>query len=123
MGRTSVVRTDNSTLKHLWDQRIHTVAQQRWLRKFLGFDFTIEYKQEVQNRVADALFRRDSIEESPCHKVEVEPVLVALSSPIPLWLEEIKEAYKSNAKVQELLQRFQNSKLCQHWALTNGILF
>lgn len=40
-----IVRKGQQSLKHLWEQRITTVAQQRWLRKLMGYDFTIEYKQ------------------------------------------------------------------------------
>lgn len=58
LGRQFVVRTDHSSLKHLWEQRIHTVAKQKWLTKLLGYDFRIEYKAGKENRVADALSRK-----------------------------------------------------------------
>jgi len=39
------------------EQAIHTPEQQAWLHKFLGYDFTIEYKPSKENQTADALSR------------------------------------------------------------------
>ena len=33
LGRTFIVKTDYSSLKYLWEQQIHTLAQQKWLSK------------------------------------------------------------------------------------------
>lgn len=63
-----MVRTDHSSLEQLRNQH-HTVAQQCWLSKQLGFDFTIEYKQGVHNRAADSLSRRDCNEQIPDNTV------------------------------------------------------
>ena len=45
------------SLKCLMEQAIHTPEQQAWLHKFLGYDFTIEYKPSKENQTADALSR------------------------------------------------------------------
>ena len=60
VGHTFVIRTDQRSLKYLWDQRITTDSQQKWIVKLLGYDFVIEYKQGVENIAADALSRRDN---------------------------------------------------------------
>jgi hypothetical protein len=39
------------------DQSLQTPEQQAWLHKFIGYDFTIEYKQGKDNVAADALSR------------------------------------------------------------------
>lgn len=52
-----IIRTDQQSLKALTDQTIQTPEQQKWLHKFLGYDFTIEYKPGKDNVVADALSR------------------------------------------------------------------
>jgi hypothetical protein len=39
------------------DQTLQTLEQQAWLHKFIGFDFTIEYRPGKDNKVADALSR------------------------------------------------------------------
>lgn len=36
LGRSFLVRTDHRSLKLLWEQRIATEAQQKWLIKLLG---------------------------------------------------------------------------------------
>jgi hypothetical protein len=59
LGRHFVVRSDQHSLKYLWSQKISTTAQQRWLYKLMGFDFSIEYKKGKENTVADALSQRD----------------------------------------------------------------
>ena len=55
LGRKFIVRTNHQSLKHLWTQKITTVAQQRWLWKLMGYDFIVEYKRGGENVVADAL--------------------------------------------------------------------
>lgn len=63
MGARFVIRMDHISLKHLVEQRIHTATQQKWLTKLLGYDFEIECKIGVANRVIDALSRK-SLEEN-----------------------------------------------------------
>ena len=58
-GRRFLVRTDHFSLKFLLDQRLATIPQHHWVRKLLGFDFSMEYKAGNTNTVADALSRRD----------------------------------------------------------------
>lgn len=59
VGQTFIIKTNQQSLKFLLEQRIGTLAQQKWLTKLLGYDFSIEYKRGKENRVADALSRRD----------------------------------------------------------------
>ncbi|KAH7528613.1 hypothetical protein FEM48_Zijuj05G0090500 [Ziziphus jujuba var. spinosa] len=58
LGRKFIVRTDHQSLKHLYSQKITTMAQQKWLYKLLGFDFQVEYKKGGENIIVDALSRR-----------------------------------------------------------------
>lgn len=61
MGKPFIIKIDHQSLKFLLEQRITTPAQQKWLAKFLGYAFVVEYKKGVDNRVADALFRKSDL--------------------------------------------------------------
>jgi hypothetical protein len=50
-----VILTDQKSLIHLNEQRLHTVWQQKVFTKLLGMDYKIQYKKGVDNKVADAL--------------------------------------------------------------------
>lgn len=50
-----IIRTDQKALKHLLEQNIHTDFQIAGISKLMAFDFSIEYKKGVDNKVADAL--------------------------------------------------------------------
>lgn len=73
VGRKFVVRTDQHSLHYLLKQSVLTPTQHFWMAKLLGYDFDIEYKAGVSNRVANALSW--SFEETE---------LAAIS--VPIWL-------------------------------------
>lgn len=57
MGHKFIIRTEQESLKHLCQQTIQTLEQQRWLPKLLGYDFLIAYKPGKDNIATDALSR------------------------------------------------------------------
>jgi hypothetical protein len=57
LGHKFVIKTDQKSLKNLLEQSLQTPEQQAWLHKFVGFDFTIEYKPGKENVAVDALSR------------------------------------------------------------------
>jgi hypothetical protein len=61
LGHKFIIKTDQKSLKNLMDQTLQTPEQQQWLHKFLGYDFTIEYKPGKENVAADALSRMMSL--------------------------------------------------------------
>lgn len=58
-GQHFVIQTDQQSLKYLLEQRVGTLAQQKWLTKLMGYDFSVEYHSGRENRAANALSRRD----------------------------------------------------------------
>ena len=58
LGRYFVIRTNHKSIKELLQQVIQTPEQQVCVRKLLGYQFRIEYKQGTSNKVAYALSRQ-----------------------------------------------------------------
>ena len=58
IGKPFIIKTDHQSLKYLFEQRIGTPTQQKWITKLLGYSFLVEYKHGSENKAADALSRR-----------------------------------------------------------------
>jgi hypothetical protein len=110
------------------------MAQQKWLYRLIGFDFSIEYKKGRENIVADALSMRDEKgEKEKSHPDQILPqleteehqarALVALSNPTPNWLEVIKEEVDNDKDLQELVQRVKEGEALGPWHYKDGVLF
>jgi hypothetical protein len=106
LGQSFVVKTDQQSLKFLLEQKVGTPFQQKWLTKLLGYDFSVEYKKGVDNKVVDALSRREDNDVS-----DVKVSLFLLSIPRAVWVEELKAEYASDQELQTLLNQWQNHKL------------
>lgn len=52
-----IVRTNQKSLKFLLDQRLLSAKHQKWVTKLLGYDFEIQYRPSLENKVVDALSR------------------------------------------------------------------
>lgn len=59
----NLIETDQKILKELPSQVVQTPEQHYYLSKLLGYDYDIVYKPGKENRVADALSRRDVVTE------------------------------------------------------------
>ena len=91
LGRPLIIKTNQQSLKYILEQKIATLAQQKWLTKLLGYLFVVEYKKGCENKVADALSRRSDFayEASVSPSVsDSHPTLFFISFPCPSWIEE-----------------------------------
>ena len=57
LGREFGIRSDQKSLKELLQQIIQTPEQQLYVRKLMGYKFSIEYKTGASNKAANALSR------------------------------------------------------------------
>lgn len=71
----------------------------------MGYDFLVEYQNGRENRAADALSRRMEEEE-----IE-EGSLMALSSPTPIWIEELRTEHAYNSELQRLREQLVKGEL------------
>lgn len=101
MGQTFKIKTDKQSLKFLLEQKVGTPAQQKWLTKLLGSDFSIEYKQGKESKVADTFSRRDEAVE----KAATEGVLAAITFSQPVWIDELKQSYVGDPAAQVLMSK------------------
>ena len=92
MGRKFIIRTDQCSLKFLLVQRMAILDHKKWLYKLLGFDFDIEYKSGLTNRVVDALSR-----------IPPQATLLSLFVPQVLQLDDIHQEIASDPSVTGLL--------------------
>jgi hypothetical protein len=87
--------TDQKSLTHLNDQRLHTVWQQRVFTKLLGLHYRIVYKKGTENSAADALSRRH----------HDSGVCCAISVATPQWCSDIVDGYRSDPQAQVLITK------------------
>ncbi|WVZ05912.1 hypothetical protein V8G54_019258 [Vigna mungo] len=90
LGHKFILKTDQKSLKDLLDQTLQTPAQQQWLPKFLGYDFTIQYTPGKDNIPADALSRS---------------LAMAWSEPVNSWLKLVADATQKDAALLQIYQQ------------------
>jgi hypothetical protein len=107
-----VIHTDNRSLVHLNEQRLHMPWQHKAFTKLLGLRYRIHYRKGAENGAANALSRRD-------HSLEV----LAISSPVHDWLLELQQWYASDAEAKELLATLSlQSAAGSPYSLHNGVI-
>jgi len=89
-----IIFTDQKSLVHVTDQRLHTPWQLKMYTKLAGLQYKVVYKPGVSNQAADALSRH---RQAPAQ-------LEAISSVTPSWLVEVIEGYQKDPEAVKLLQ-------------------
>jgi len=91
------------------EQAIHTPEQQPWLHKFLGYDFTIEYKSDKENQAIDALSRS---------------YFIALSQPTWDLIIHLRDAVAVDSKLSDIVKLCNvSTPLSLHYTIQNKLLF
>lgn len=67
-GKQFVIKTDHQSLRHLLEHKFTHQLQHKALTKFIGLDYTIQYKKGKANVVADALSRRTPVRNMDTNK-------------------------------------------------------
>lgn len=86
--------TDQRSLTHITDQRLHTPWQLKMFTKLAGLQYKVVYKPGVSNLAADALSRHPA---APSQ-------LQAISSVTPSWLSKVISCYQTDPAATKLLQ-------------------
>ena len=86
------IMTDQRSLLHLMELKLHEGMQQKAFIKLLGLQYKIVYKKGLENKAADALSRQP-----------IGDQVLAISEITPRWLEIVIEGYQQDPATKELL--------------------
>ena len=78
--RPFMIRSDQMSLKYLWEQKEISSQFAKWLVKLMGFQFTVKYREGRTNKVADALSRM--IPESKENEANLQDISVLFLSDV-----------------------------------------
>ena len=120
-GLPFMIRTDHKSLKQLITQVIQTPAQQAYLRKSLGFQFTIDYKLGSTNTVADALSRiHDGVKNEEFKQNAT--VFTSLSQPTFDFFSQLLKENEEATDLCHIHQQLQDGKCLPRYTIANGFL-
>jgi hypothetical protein len=75
----------------MMSHRLTKGIQHKLLMKLLEYNYSIEYKKGKENKVADALSRKD-------------PSINAISSAIPAWISNVELSYNNDPLHTDIIQ-------------------
>ena len=124
LGRKFIIVTDQQALRHLLEQKIVTPEQQKFMVKLLGFEYDIIYQPGKENKVADALSRKEGSAMIWTVYGEDDQGLMALSGAEWRIWDKLKEAMKLDARVQDICRKLENQEdKVNRYKLRNGLLY
>lgn len=105
--------TDQCSLMHISDQRLHTPWQMKMYTKLLGLQYKVVYKPGKSNAAADALSRHSAPSDQ----------LLAISTATPTWLTEVVDGYSFDPATVKLNQELSIDPLVHPpYSLHSGVL-
>lgn len=116
LGREFIIHTDQRSLKELLSQIIQTPDQQFYVRKLMGFKFSIEYKSGASNKVVDALSRRGD-------DSTVAELLALITGPTPDILDLLRTETSTLPDLVALHTSVTQRKGPPHVSASDGLLF
>jgi hypothetical protein len=107
------IYSDQKSLSHLNEQRLHTSWQRKVFTKLLGLNYRIAYKKGVENCATDALSRRPHSQDTCC----------AISVCKPKWLEQVVSSYTDDAFVSDLIAKLSlDNSFVPYYSWSQGLL-
>ncbi|XP_050387541.1 uncharacterized protein LOC126803864 [Argentina anserina] len=100
------------TLEHFLKQKITTPAQQKWLIKLLGYDYSISYKAGQNNVVLDALSR-----------VPALVSLMGISSPVQGYIHDLQQSCLIDSEAAAIITQLQQGNEKKYYQWTDSHLF
>jgi hypothetical protein len=91
LGSHLIIKIDQQSLKFMMSHRLTKGIQHKLLMKLLEYNYSIEYKKGKENKVADALSRKD-------------PSINATSSAIPAWISNVELSYNNDPLHTDIIQ-------------------
>lgn len=111
-GAILIIRTYQQSLKYIGEKILIEGVQHKLLIKLLGYNYKIEYKKGRENKVADALSRVYANEQA-----------MAITTSIPLWINDVIKSYEGDEKCQELeSQPSIDAQAHPYYSLLKGII-
>lgn len=108
-----IIKTDQRSLKYLLEQRLNTPIQQQWLPKLSEFSYEIQYRQEKENVVADALSRVEGAEVLHMAMTVMECDL----------MQQIQDHYETDTACKEIIDQLKKDHQAKkHYSWTQGVL-
>lgn len=118
-GNQFTIRTDQKSLRHLLEQRVVSVEQQKWASKLWGLNYTIEYRPGKENRVADALSRQHRVAKELTELHEFQ-----LTASLSIDLDELALQVEKDEELQSIIKALKTEKEApEGYYLKKGHLF
>ena len=129
LGRFFVIQTYHKSIKELLQQVIQTAEQQVYVRKLLGYQFCIKYKQGISNKVVDALSRFPNNlgnTKTTLERVTFDGAalfLACISAPLFDLVSQVHSANTTDTYLLHLHEQFQQGKLPPPYSIDKDILY